>query len=417
MNAAQPNLAMQELAAGRVGAEPASHSSPVREPAPARPKAVHFGAGNIGRGLVGVTLARAGYEIVFAARNPEQIRLLREHRAYEVEYADEAGRRETVGPVGAVAIGKEKELADAIETAELITTAVGLSALPSIAKVLAKALESRLAKPVGRPLPIIACENGIRASSQLKRLVFRHLPERLREPAERQLAFPDSMVDRIVPAQKQPDPLAVRVEPFSEWIVEKGGAEPMRRIRGVRYVGDLDPWMERKLFTVNTGHCAAAYFGYLAGFRTIQEALASEPVRSKVREALRETGTMLARRHGFDAAEHEAYIEETLQRFANPALSDKISRIARSPRRKLGQGDRLVRPLLLGHELGLEMPALQEAIAAALAYRHPLDAESVELERLLRRDGLEGALSRKLGLPRTHDLVRSVCAAYDRLGR
>lgn len=63
------------------------------------------------------------------------------------------------------------------------------------------------------------------------------------------------------------------------------------------------------------------------------------------------------------------------------------------------------------------MPTLQEAIAAALAYRNPLDEESVELERILRREGLDGALSRKLGLPRSHRLVRSVADAYDRLGR
>ncbi|WP_194843242.1 mannitol-1-phosphate 5-dehydrogenase [Paenibacillus sp. B01] len=417
MSAAIPNPAIQETAAGRIGAEPAGLSASRREEAAARPKAVHFGAGNIGRGFIGVTLAKSGYEVVFVARNPEQIRLLREQKEYAVEYASESGERETVGPVNAVPIGSDKELARQIGEAELITTAVGLSALPSIAKALAKALEKRLDKSGGRPLPIIACENGIRASSQLRRLVFRHLPEALHEQAQRQLTFPDAMIDRIVPAQKNRDPLLIRVEPFHEWVVETGGAEPMQRIRGVKYVRDLGPWTERKLFTVNTGHCAAAYFGYLAGFRTVQEALASEPVRAKARAVLEETGALLLARHGFDAAEHDAYIDKTLERFANPALSDKISRIARSPRRKLDRSDRLVRPLLLGHELGLEMSTLQEAIAAALAYRNPLDEESVELERILRREGLDGALSRKLGLPRSHRLVRSVADAYDRLGR
>lgn len=107
------------------------------------------------------------------------------------------------------------------------------------------------------------------------------------------------------------------------------------KVAGVHYVDRLEPYIERKLFTVNTGHCSAAYIGQLQGYATIQEAMKDEKVAGHVRSVLAESGAVLIAKHGFAEAEHQAYIDTTLQRFANPALTDEVSRVGRSPIRKL----------------------------------------------------------------------------------
>ncbi|SQB40508.1 mannitol-1-phosphate 5-dehydrogenase [Citrobacter koseri] len=76
------------------------------------------------------------------------------------------------------------------------------------------------------------------------------------------LSIPPS--DRIVPpsASATNDPLEVTVETFSEWIVDKTqfkGALP--DIPGMELTDNLMAFVERKLFTLNTGHAITAYLG------------------------------------------------------------------------------------------------------------------------------------------------------------
>ena len=88
--------------------------------------------------------------------------------------------------------------------------------------------------------------------------VFKHLSEQEQEFVNKYVGFPNSAVDRIVPAQKHDDVLLVEVEKFCEWVIEadKIKVESNRNIEQVHYVEDLNPFIERKLFTVNTGHAA-----------------------------------------------------------------------------------------------------------------------------------------------------------------
>ncbi|GAA3330939.1 hypothetical protein GCM10020331_085490 [Ectobacillus funiculus] len=58
-------------------------------------------------------------------------------------------------------------------------------------------------------------------------------------------------------------------------------------IQGITFVKDLVPYIERKLFTVNTGHAIAAYLGYHFGIATINEAMDHEMVHSLVEGALK----------------------------------------------------------------------------------------------------------------------------------
>src|SRR5690606_15081990 len=155
-----------------------------------------------------------------------------------------------------------------VAKADLVTTAVGVNILKHIAKGIALGIERRVAQGAA-PLHVIACENAIGGSTQLKEHVFSHLPEDVKAKAEQIVAFPDAAVDRIVPIQHHEDRLAVTVEPFHEWVIDESAMfDGYKVIDGVHYVTNLQPYIERKLFTVNTGHATAAYIGNLHRYET-----------------------------------------------------------------------------------------------------------------------------------------------------
>lgn len=78
------------------------------------------------------------------------------------------------------------------------------------------------------------------------------------------------------------------VEPYFEWVVET--TETIPPVEGMTIVADLAPFIERKLFTVNTGHATIAYFGYLENKATIDQTLADEAIVKQVKATLGKQG-------------------------------------------------------------------------------------------------------------------------------
>lgn len=381
-------------------------------------RAVHFGAGNIGRGFIGLLLSKSGYEVIFSDVNETLVSELKRRGEYTVTLANET--QDSIAVTGVTAIdGKNlTQVAEAVASADLVTTAVGVGILKHIAAGIAQGIEQRLQNANAKPLHLIACENAIGGSAQLKEHVYAHLSEETRSQADRLIAFPNAAVDRIVPLQHHEDPLQVVVEPFYEWVVDRSQMiEGFHEIEGVHYVDHLEPYIERKLFTVNTGHCTAAYFGYLAGYTTIQEAMASEAIVEKVRAVLEESGAMLIAKHGFDKAEHQKYILKILDRFRNPSLTDEVVRVGRSPIRKLSPNDRLVSPARQALEHGISPKQLTAAMSAALHFDYADDPEAVELQGTIREEGIGQAVTKYTGIAEDQPLHQDIVKQYHQLGK
>jgi mannitol-1-phosphate 5-dehydrogenase len=151
----------------------------------------------------------------------------------------------------------------------------------------------------------------------------------------------------------------------------------------VTWVDDLEPFIERKLFTVNTAHAAAAYHGIDRGWVSIREALATAELQAEVRAVLAETKDLLVAKHGFDPDQQQAYIEKTLTRISNPHLPDTCERVGRNPLRKLSRHERFIAPAAELAERGMEVWNLLNAVGAALRFDVEGDAESVELQAML----------------------------------
>ncbi|ALB61145.1 Mannitol-1-phosphate 5-dehydrogenase [Cronobacter condimenti 1330] len=378
-------------------------------------KALHFGAGNIGRGFIGKLLADAGIGLTFADVNQTVLDALNARHSYQVRVVGGQEQIDTVSGVDAVNSTSD-DVVTLIAQVDLVTTAVGPVVLERIAPAIAKGLALRKAQGNARPLNIIACENMVRGTSQLKTHVFNALSDDDKTWVEGHVGFVDSAVDRIVPpsASAASDPLEVTVETFSEWIVDKTQFKgELPTIAGMELTDNLMAFVERKLFTLNTGHAITAYLGKQAGHQTIRDAILDEKIRLVVRGAMEESGAVLIKRYGFDDAKHAAYIEKILGRFENPYLKDDVERVGRQPLRKLSAGDRLIKPLLGTLEYGLPHHNLVLGIAAAMHFRSEEDPQAQELAQLIADKGPQAALAQVSGLEADSDVVAEAVNAYN----
>ncbi|UAB73524.1 mannitol-1-phosphate 5-dehydrogenase [Vibrio sp. SCSIO 43132] len=379
--------------------------------------AVHFGAGNIGRGFIGKLLADAKVEVTFADVDAPLVDQLSHKQEYKVKVVGTDCQIETVTHITAVNSASD-DVIDRIVKTDLVTTAVGPNVLDIIAKTIATGIAKRFASGNEKPLNIIACENMIRGTTHLKGEVYKYLDECMHAKADELVGFVDSAVDRIVPPTEaaNDDPLEVTVESFSEWIVDEQQFKgEIPDIAGMEKTDDLMAFVERKLFTLNTGHCITAYLGCLKGHRTIREAIEDPDIYKLVKQAMKESGEVLIRRYGFDRNLHNAYIEKILGRFANPYLMDEVDRVGRQPIRKLGSNDRLVKPLMGTIEYGTENQALLKGIAAALKYTNDADPQAVELQESIKKSGVKKALANHTGLKEDGEEVVQINAFYNQL--
>jgi fructuronate reductase len=230
--------------------------------------------------------------------------------------------------------------------------------------LIVRALEIRRAAGIA-PFTVLSCDNLPANGETMARIVtgFAALrDEGLADYIASEVAFPSTMVDRIVPATTEADrrlvfeamgmtdAWPVVTEPFTQWVIEDRfpTGRPPLEIAGVQFVTDVRPFELMKLRMLNGSHSLIAYLGYLGGYAHVNEAIGDPAIRTFI--------------HGFmtdevmhtlpeDFCDLAAYRDALLERFGNPALMHQTWQIAMDGSQKLPQRllgtirDRLARGL------------------------------------------------------------------------
>ncbi|KAH3539119.1 hypothetical protein KXV64_007197 [Aspergillus fumigatus] len=373
-------------------------------------KAIQFGGGNIGRGFVAEFLHEAGYEVVFIDVVDKIIDALKSTPSYEVtEVSEEGEKTKTITNYRAInSKTNEEDVVKEIGTADVVTCAVGPNVLKFIAPVIAKGIDARTAS---KPVAVIACENAIGATDTLRGFIEQNTDkDRLSSMSER-ARFANSAIDRIVPNQPPNAGLNVRIEKFYEWTVEQTpfGEFGHPDIPAIHWVDDLKPYIERKLFTVNTGHATTAYYGHVRGKKMIADALADAEIRQIVHKVLEQTAKLITTKHEITEQEQNEYVDTIVKRMYNPFLEDNVERVGRAPLRKLSRNERFIGPASQLAEKGLPFDALLGSIEMALRFQNVLgDEESAELAKILKEMSAEEATGKLTGLEKHHPLYEPV---------
>lgn len=386
-----------------------------------KPKAVHFGAGNIGRGFLGQLYYESGYHTVFVDVVDTVVRALNERGEYPIRVTDEESYTITVHDVSAINASDTETVAKAVSEAEIVSTAVGVDALPRVAPALAGGIAKRFANPDAPPLDVIICENLLNAGAFIRDEVRAVTPTDCQDVLEEKVGFVEASIGRMVPLSQpgsNDDLLAVNVEAYCELPVDANGFKgPIPAIRHLHPMENFDAYVERKLYVHNAGHAATAYLGHLTGYDFIYEAIRDKAIREAVEAALAESCAALAVKHGMDEAALKAHAEDLVRRFHNKALGDQITRVGKDPLRKLGPSDRLVGAANLCLEYGIQPKNLAFAVAAAIEYDHHSDAAAQELQHMRKLYGLPFILTQVCQIPEDSPLARYITEGLSRLQR
>jgi len=201
------------------------------------------------------------------------------------------------------------------------------------------------------PFAVLSCDNmpdnGHRTRNAVVQLA-EHRDPALAEWIATEVAFPCSMVDRIVPAMTQEDfaqlsmlgvqdANAVVSETFAQWVVEDRFplGRPDWEADGVEMVADVAPYETMKLRMLNGSHSLLAYLGAPEGIETVYEAVSRDDLRALLSRYMHEEAApTLAMPEGSDLA---AYADSLLARFANDSLRHRLQQIAMDGSQKLPQ--------------------------------------------------------------------------------
>jgi fructuronate reductase len=257
--------------------------------------------------------------------------------------------------------------------------------------LLVAALAARKARGLP-PFTALSCDNLPDNGGRLKQAVLdfaRAQDESLADWIEHFGAFPASMVDRIVPATT-PDDLAqfaedfgvqdfglVKTEPFSQWVIEDhfAGERPQWELAGAQFTQDVAPWEMAKLRLLNGAHSALAYLGNLAGYQTVDQAMANPAFERFVDHLQDEAESTLTPPPGLNLA---AYRADLKRRFKNAALMHKTYQIAMDGSQKLPQ--RLLATIATRITRGQDFAGLALAVAGWMRWQAGVDEQGQPFE-------------------------------------
>ena len=395
--------------------------------------ALQFGAGNIGRGFMGQLFFEAGYRTIFVEARHDLVDKLNAAGEYPLRLLDAYSKQEidmTISNIWAVAASDIDGVARSIEEADVISTAVGVKNLRSIAPVLADGIRHRLqagsdksqaglTQTGANPVDIYLCENILDAPRRLKEAVYANLSKEERERTDELVGFVGTTIARMVPVVdpglKRNNPLLVVADSYHHLAFDgKANRAQPPEIEGLYPVSNFKAEVERKLFVYNLGHAGLAYLGNLKRYTFVHETIADKEFYEVFSGALDESSKALLDLYpdDLDRVHHQNLRKDIDIRYSNPLLKDTIARVGRDPIRKLGSNDRLIGSLNLCLRQGVYPKRIAAICAAALCYDSSEDEEALRLQSMIAERGVDRALEEITGINPESAIGEEILSAY-----
>lgn len=243
------------------------------------------------------------------------------------------------------------------------------------------------------PVTLLSCDNLPNNGEVLEGVVLEFAEKISSELAswiKNTIAFPGTMIDRIVPATTDEDRNEIEkqiglrdegmviCEPFSQWVIENkfANSRPAWEKGGALLVDDVRIFEKIKLRLLNGSHSLMAYTGYLAGFEYIYQVMQAPAfVNMVTRYMAEDAGVTINPPAGFDI---ESYKQQLRDRFANRALKHRTWQIAMDGSQKLPQ--RILESLRENLAADRPISILCLAIAAWIRYVTAVDEKGQAID-------------------------------------
>ncbi|AHF76672.1 Mannitol-1-phosphate 5-dehydrogenase [Sodalis praecaptivus] len=379
-------------------------------------KAIIYGAGKISRGFISQLVYLAGYDIVYVDINDSLLAQLSTRKQFTVHVMGASEKNTLITGFKCLSLTDTAAVARELQAADIVFTSVGGKNLPSLGATIAAAFTEVFdgGGPKGF-LNIITCENWKDPARVLAESIRGHLSD---DRAKRfdtcigvaQAVVMRSAVDATPDILKQ-DPLTVPVQDFWQLPVDIDsikGQPPA--IPGIIYQENFAGFLERKIYTYNTGNATIAYLGYLKKSYALADAANDDFIVAVLDQVYQQTNKALSLKHKCSLEEQTAFSEQAKRKYQDYAIIDDVRRHANDPIRKLGPDDRLIGAARLVQAYHLPVDGISIAIAAALYYDNPQDALAVSLQALREQRGIDHVLQTVCQISLDGDLAKTIKA-------
>jgi mannitol-1-phosphate 5-dehydrogenase len=378
-----------------------------------------WGAGRIGRGLLGDMFHQAGYGIVFVDRNERVVENLNTRPEYTVYDLFEGGSVSQVSGYKAIHLPQREAIMEELDDCPLMAVAVLPEGFPDVVDMLHTAIRKRLAESSEKTLDIIVCTNMFDPGQKLKEQLTPRLSADEKAYCEKYFGFVSALTRRLAidpeDAQRAQDPLSVVVSGLSKLPVNvKAFKGSLPQVDRLIYVDNMPALELRKYYTYNMLHATLAYMGSFRGHTYAYESIADSVVMQTARGALEEIGETLMDTCGFTQTETDEWNEAAIRMLDNPALKDTMERLGADTSRKLVKGERLVGPVLLCRDNGVWPYYLTKSIAHAFLFAPDADAKSQMVSEYARVYGVKEAAKRFCGLENEPEILELINMHYER---
>lgn len=386
-------------------------------------KAIIFGAGNIGRGFIGQLFSHSEYEVVFIDVNITILDKLNADRQYPVKILNRFDNKEDiVANVRGVYAGDLLEVSKEIACADIMATAVGVNALPNIAKPLAEGLKYRWKLGRTDPINLIICENLLNADKYLSNLIKQQLNDFEKNNFDLMVGLVEASIGRMVPVMtpemQEGNILRVCVEEYSELPVDKDGFKgDIPAIENMNPVSPFTFYIQRKLYIHNMGHALTAYLGRLRGCNYIWEAIKDPCIKLAVLKAMQDSALALSKEHGIKLETIMVHIDDLIYRFGNRQLGDTVNRVGNDTKRKLSSNDRFAGAVKLCVKHGINPVYLNLGIAAAMKFDPDNNADLSQVQYLIKTEGPAAVLKKICGFSEEDFSIKIILEFYDILDK
>ena len=308
--------------------------------------AVHFGAGNVGRGFIAPLLQENGYHVIFVDSSSDLVEKINNQKEYKVtSYDSESTRDNLVEKTRALHTEQDKQLKEILNRASLVTSSVGPNNLGLIANLLDKHIEEKV--------DFIAFENMYRASTYVLEQ---------KDSLSQKIQEHDVVVDKIIPLQNIEN-LNLIVESFGSIVFDQEQyTDKLIELSEVVRKGDYEKEFTKKLWLLNGLHVCLAYYGLSKGVEYIYELYEQkdhEEFIEKINSEYLKAYTLYSNQNVEEVLEYQ---NEINLRFSSKKSKDQTKRIARNPEIKFAKSERVHGPLKYLIKNGEEVSAMKEVL-------------------------------------------------------
>lgn len=311
---------------------------------------VIIGAGQTGRGYLNRFFYLAGKKVTFIDENKDLVQKLQEQKRYEIRFGSNGRKALQVDNFDAYAIDSE-EAKQALMNAELVFISIGANRLAKLMPY----LQSTLAKRLHRDVDVITAENGVHPASVLQSLSVDkgiHLSE--------SIVFCTTIEDQgtLDIISEDLDHLPYDVNALGHTLAYEGMIAEKK----------FKELLERKIYTYNCISACVAYLGYRKGYEKYAEAANNEEIASSIEQIANVINQSIAKEYNMAIEEQTAFSRMAIDKFKNKNIVDTIERNVRDVKRKLGEKERIVAPLVMMQKHGMMSEELLYVAACAVQY-------------------------------------------------